>query len=87
MIDENKLIAYLKGKRYLDVDETSTEMTTEYEKEHAWELSRNKFINHVLNEIEQIKLKSDDYNSVNINIGDKRSCVVNDYPKYIVNEA
>lgn len=28
----------------------------------------------------------EDYNTVNINVGDKRFCVVNDYPNYIVKE-
>lgn len=55
MIDENRLIEFLKGKKYIHVDEHSTEMTKEYEKSHAWELSRNTFINSIITEIEQIK--------------------------------
>lgn len=86
MIDENKLIEFLQGKKYIHIDEHSTEMTERYEREHAWELSRNAFINSVIREIEQLKQDSDCYNSVNISIGDKRFCVVNDYPKYIVRE-
>jgi hypothetical protein len=86
VIDENKLIEFLQGKKYLQIDENSTEMTWEYEQEHAWELSRNKFIESVIREIEQMKVNTNDYNSVNISIGDKRFCVVNDYPKYIVKE-
>lgn len=56
MIDETKLIEFLKGEKYILVDETSTDMTTEYEKNHAWELSRNTFINSVIKEIENLKL-------------------------------
>lgn len=33
-----ELIQYLKGKKYL-IDETSCDMTEEFEKEHQWELS------------------------------------------------
>jgi hypothetical protein len=86
VIDENKLIEFLQGKKYIHVDENSTEMTERYEREHAWELSRNAFINSVIKEIEQMKQRGDNYNSVNISIGDKRFCVINDYPKYIVKE-
>jgi hypothetical protein len=35
---------------------------------------------------EQLKQDRNCYNSVNIGIGDKRFCVINDYPKYIVRE-
>lgn len=56
MIDETKLIEFIKGEKYILVDENSTNMTDEYEKKHAWELSRNKFINSVLKEIEKLKL-------------------------------
>lgn len=86
MIDENKLIEFLQGNKYIHVDENSTEMTLEYEQEHAWELSRNKFIESVIREIEHMKVSTSEYNSANIGIGDKLFCVVNDYPKYIVKE-
>lgn len=56
MIDESKIIEFLNGKKYITVDEHSTEMTNEYEQKHAWELSRNTFINSALKEIERLKL-------------------------------
>ena len=56
MIDETKLIEFLKCEKYILIDEDSTDMTTEYEKKNAWELSRNTFINSVLKEIENLKL-------------------------------
>lgn len=48
-----ELIQYLKGKKYL-IDETSCNMTEEFEKEHQWELSRNAMINKTLKKIEEL---------------------------------
>lgn len=48
-----ELIQYLKGKKYL-IDETSCNMTEEFEKEHQWELSRNVMINKTLKKIEEL---------------------------------
>lgn len=53
MISEKKLVEWLKGKKYITVNENSTEMAEEFEKEHQWELSRNCFINKVINFIEE----------------------------------
>ena len=46
-----ELTEYLLSQKYLGVDENSTEMTEEYEREHAWQLSRNCFINKVIADI------------------------------------
>lgn len=56
-----ELIQYLKGKKYL-IDETSCDMTEEFEKEHQWELSRNVMINKTLKKIEELTdtIKGDD---------------------------
>lgn len=48
-----ELMQYLKGKKYL-IDETSCNMTEEFEKEHQWELSRNIMINKTLKKIEEL---------------------------------
>ena len=53
MIDGKKLIEWLLGKKYITVDENSTEMTEEFEKKHQWEVSRNCFINKVVKYIEK----------------------------------
>lgn len=56
-----ELIQYLQGKKYL-IDETSCNMTEEFEKEHQWELSRNAMINKTLKKIEELldTIKGDD---------------------------
>lgn len=46
------LIEYLLSQKYITVDESSLDMTEEFEKEHKWELSRNYFINKVIKYIE-----------------------------------
>lgn len=43
MIDEDRIIQWLLHQKYIGVNEKSTEMTEEFEKEHQWELSRNCF--------------------------------------------
>ena len=50
-IDEMKLVEWLLDKKYIIVDEDSTEMTEEFEKEHQWELSRNCFVNEIVRHI------------------------------------
>ncbi len=56
-MNENKklleLIEWLKGEKYL-IDENSTTMTEEFEKEHRWELSRNRMINKTITKIEEM---------------------------------
>ena len=47
-IDKQELIEWLQGQKYISVDENSTDMTEEFEKQHQWELSRNCFINKVI---------------------------------------
>ena len=48
LIDADKLIEWLLGKKYINVDENSTEMSEEFGKEHLWELSRNCFIAKII---------------------------------------
>jgi hypothetical protein len=52
-----ELIEWLKGEKYL-IDEHSTTMTEEFEKEHKWELSRNRMINKTIKKIEEMIEKS-----------------------------
>jgi hypothetical protein len=47
-VDKQELIEWLQGEKYISVDENSTDMTEEFEKQHQWELSRNCFINKVI---------------------------------------
>lgn len=62
MIDEKQLIKWLLGKKYIAVNENSTEMTEEFEAKHKWELSRNSFINKTIDYInEQPKILSPNY--------------------------
>lgn len=53
MINEKALVEWLKGKKYITVDEESCLMTEDFEKENQWELSRNCFINKVIKFIEE----------------------------------
>ena len=48
---KNDLIKWLLGEKYIFVDETSMTMTEEFENEHQWHLSRNCFINKIINHI------------------------------------
>lgn len=50
-----ELIEWLSGEKYANVDETSADMTEEFERKHQWELSRNCFINKVIKHLEQFK--------------------------------
>jgi hypothetical protein len=56
-VNQNKklleLIEWLKGEKYL-IDESSTTMTEEFEKEHLWELSRNRMVNKTINKINEM---------------------------------
>lgn len=49
------LISWLNDQKYINVDETSDDMTEEFEREHQWELSRNCFINKTIRKLEEIK--------------------------------
>ena len=49
------LIKWLSGEKYANVDETSDNMTEEFEREHQWELSRNCFINKTIKHLEEFK--------------------------------
>lgn len=44
------LLEWLRGKKYL-IDENSDTMSTEFEEEHTWELSRNAMINTTIQKI------------------------------------
>ncbi len=48
-----ELIEWLKGEKYL-IDEHLTTMTVEFEKEHKWELSRNRMINKTIKKINEM---------------------------------
>ena len=45
-----ELVKWLQSERYL-IDNHSTTMTDEFEKEHAWELSRNRMIDKTMQKI------------------------------------
>ena len=49
------LISWLNDQKYTNVDETSDDMTEEFEREHQWELSRNCFINKMIKQLKEIK--------------------------------
>lgn len=49
------LISWLDDQKYINIDETSDDMTEEFEREHQWELSRNCFINKTIRKLEEIK--------------------------------
>lgn len=57
VMNENKklleLIEWLEGEKYL-IDENSTTMTEEFEKDYKWELSRNRMINKTISKIEEM---------------------------------
>ena len=48
-----ELIEWLEGEKYL-INENSTTMTEEFEKEHQWELSRNRMINKTIQKIKEL---------------------------------
>lgn len=49
------LISWLNDQKYTNIDETSDDMTEEFEREHRWELSRNCFINKMIRQLEELK--------------------------------
>ena len=55
IIEIPALISWLNDQKYINVDETSDNMTEEFEREHQWELSRNCFINNMIRKLEEIK--------------------------------
>ena len=55
VIEIPALISWLNDQKYINVDETSDNMTEEFEREHQWELSRNCFINNMIRKLEELK--------------------------------
>ena len=53
LIRKSDLIDWLRGKRYITVDETSDIMSEDFENKHRWELSRNCFINDTIKYIQE----------------------------------
>ena len=47
-----ELIDWLKGEKYI-IDKPSDSMTENFEKEHLWELSRNRMIDKTIKKIEE----------------------------------
>lgn len=54
IIEVPALISWLNDQKYANVDETSDDMTEEFEREHLWELSRNCFINNMIRKLEEL---------------------------------
>ena len=52
--NKTKLIGWLLGEKYNNIDENSDNMTEEFERQHQWELSRNYLINKTIKYIEQM---------------------------------
>lgn len=59
-INDNKplseLVEWLKGERYI-IRCNPDEMTEEFEKEHLWELSRNRMIDKTIRKIMELQSK------------------------------
>ena len=55
MIEIPALISWLNDQKYINIDETSDDMTEEFEREHQWELSRNCFINKMIRQLKEIE--------------------------------
>lgn len=53
LISTPELIDWLRGKKYISVDETSDNMSVGFESDHQWELSRNCFINDAIKHIQE----------------------------------
>ena len=53
LISTPELIDWLRGKKYITVDETSDIMSEDFENKHQWELSRNCFINDAIKHIQE----------------------------------
>lgn len=54
VIEIDYLISWLNDQKYINVDETSDNMTEEFEREHQWELSRNYFINKMIRKLKEV---------------------------------
>lgn len=52
-----ELIKWLQGERYL-INHKSDTMTEEFEKEHAWELSRNRMIDKTIQKIKELSISN-----------------------------
>ena len=50
-----ELIEWLKGEKYV-IDKALDSMTINYEKEHLWELSRNRMIDKTIKKIEEMRI-------------------------------
>lgn len=48
-----ELVKWLKGEKYL-IDNNSDTMTEKFEKEHRWELSRNRMIDKTIKKIDEL---------------------------------
>lgn len=53
-----ELIKWLNGEKYL-INDNSCTMTEEFEKEHQWELSRNRMIDKTINKIIELDSQQD----------------------------
>ena len=51
-----ELVKWLKGEKYL-IDNNSDTMIEKFEKEHSWELSRNRMIDKTIQKISEIQFK------------------------------
>lgn len=47
------LVKWLLGEKFL-IGKYPTDMTEEFEKEHQWELSRNRMIDKTINKIQEL---------------------------------
>jgi hypothetical protein len=52
-ISVKALVSWLEDQKY-NIDETDENMTETFEKEHQWELSRNCFINKMIEQLEDL---------------------------------
>ena len=50
-----ELIEWLKGEKYI-IYNPSDYMTEKFEKEHSWELSRNRMIDKTIKKIEEMRI-------------------------------
>jgi hypothetical protein len=51
-----ELVKWLQGEKYL-IDNHSDTMTEEFEKEHQWELSRNRMIDKTIQKIVEMSFE------------------------------
>lgn len=52
-----ELIKWLQSEKYL-INNNSDTMTEEFEKEYAWELSRNRMIDKTIQKIEELSISN-----------------------------